>query len=89
MVMLMVPKGVWVQGGYNSLYALSVGIGLNITPQIAFEYNYEKGVGGFSTFGNSHDITLAFKFNNKNRYDYSGDDDEEALLVSSNKKDAL
>jgi len=86
MVMLMVPKGVWVQGGYNSLYALSVGIGLNITPQIAFEYNYEKGVGGFSTFGNSHDITLAFKFNNKNRYDYSGDDDEEALLVSSNKK---
>ena len=40
----------------------------------------------FSTFGNSHDITLAFKFNNRNRYDYSGDDDEEALLISSNKK---
>ena len=86
MVMLMVPKGIWVQTGYNSLYALSAGIGLNITPQIAFEYNYEKGVGGFSTFGNSHDITLAYKFINKERYDYSGDEDEEALLISGDKK---
>ena len=86
MIMLMVPKGVWVQTGYNSLYALSAGIGLNITPQIAFEYNYEKGVGGFSTFGNSHDITLAYKFINKDRYDYSGDEDEEALLISGGKK---
>ena len=86
MVMLMVPKGIWVQAGYNSLYALSAGIGLNISPQIAFEYNYEKGVGGFSTFGNSHDITLAYKFENRNRYDYSGDDEEEALLMSSRNK---
>ncbi|WP_245925655.1 PorP/SprF family type IX secretion system membrane protein, partial [Algibacter marinivivus] len=86
MVMLMVPKGIWAQAGYNSLYAFSAGIGLNVTEQIAIEYNYEKGVGGFSTFGNSHDFTLAFKFNNKNRYDYSGEDDEEALLISPNKK---
>jgi type IX secretion system PorP/SprF family membrane protein len=86
MAMLMVPKGIWVQGGYNSLYALSAGIGLNISPQIVIEYNYEKGVGGFSTFGNSHDFTLAYKFNSRTRYDYSGDDDEEALLMPSNSK---
>ena len=86
MIMLMVPKGIWVQGGYNSLYALSAGVGLNVSPQIAVEYNYEKGVGGFSTFGNSHDITLAYKFKNNYRYDYSGDDDEEALLISSKKR---
>ncbi|SHI52116.1 PorP/SprF family type IX secretion system membrane protein [Algibacter luteus] len=86
MVMLMVPKGIWFQGGYNSLYAFSAGIGLNISPQIVIEYNYEKGVGGFSTFGNAHDFTLAYKFNNRNRYDYAGDDDEEALLIPSNSK---
>ncbi|WP_396601280.1 PorP/SprF family type IX secretion system membrane protein [Algibacter sp. R77976] len=86
MVMLMVPKGVWAQAGYNSLYAMSVGIGLNISPQIALEYNYEKGVGGFSTFGNSHDITIAYKFKNDYQYDYSGDDDEESLLISSKNK---
>ncbi|MGB5419412.1 PorP/SprF family type IX secretion system membrane protein, partial [Algibacter sp.] len=86
MVMLMVPKGIWAQAGYNSLYALSAGVGLNVSEQIAFEYNYEKGVGGFSTFGSSHAVTLAYKFKNNNRFDYSGDDDEEALLMSSNKK---
>uniref|UniRef100_UPI002632AB38 PorP/SprF family type IX secretion system membrane protein n=1 Tax=uncultured Algibacter sp. TaxID=298659 RepID=UPI002632AB38 len=86
MLMLMVPKGIWAQAGYNSLYALSLGVGLNVSPQIAIEYNYEKGVGGFSTFGNSHDITLAYKFKNNYRYNYSGDDDEEALIMSSNKK---
>ncbi|XMO85991.1 PorP/SprF family type IX secretion system membrane protein [Algibacter sp. AS12] len=86
MVMLMVPKGIWAQAGYNSLYAVSAGIGLNISNQIAVEYNYEKGAGGFSAFGNSHDITIAYKFNNNYRYDYSGDDDEEGLLLSSNKK---
>ena len=86
MVMLMVPKGFWAQAGYNSLYTLSAGIGLNITTQIAIEYNYGKGVGGFSAFGNAHDITLAYKFENRNRYAYSGDDDEEGLLMSTTKK---
>ena len=85
-VMLMVPKGIWGQAGYNTLYGLSAGVGLNITSQIAIEYNYEKAIGDLSSFGNSHDITVAFKFNNRERYDYSGDDAEEALLISSNKK---
>ena len=85
-VMLMVPKGIWGQAGYNTLYGLSAGVGLNITSQIAIEYNYEKAMGDLSSFGNSHDITVAFKFNNRERYDYSGDDAEEALLISSNKK---
>ena len=86
MFMLMVPKGVWAQAGYNSLYALSAGIGLNISSQVAIEYNYEKGVGGFSNFGNSHDITLAYKFKNNERYDYNGDDEEKALIISSKMK---
>lgn len=86
LLMLTVPKGIWAQAGYNSLYGMSAGIGINITKQIAIEYNYEKAIGDLSTFGNSHDITLAYKFRNKNRYSYSGDDEEEALLSGAKRK---
>ncbi|MFK7781351.1 PorP/SprF family type IX secretion system membrane protein [Psychroserpens sp.] len=85
-MMLTVPKGIWAQVGYNTLYGVSGGIGLNITNQIALEYNYEKSIGDFSTFGNSHEITLAYKFKNKDRYNYNGDDDESALLISTKRK---
>ena len=79
-IMLTVPKGIWGQAGYNSLYGMSAGVGVNISKQIALEYNYEKAMGDLSAFGNSHDITVAYKFKNNNRYNYSGDDEEEALL---------
>ena len=79
-MMLTVPKGIWGQVGYNTLYGASAGIGINVSKQIALEYNYEKAIGDLSSFGNSHDITLAYKFKNKNRYNYSGDDEEESLL---------
>jgi len=84
-VMLTVPKGIWAQVGYNTKYGASVGLGVNITPQIAFEYNYEKPFGGLSDFGPSHEITLAYRFKNKNYYDYSRDDDL-AGLFSTEKK---
>lgn len=80
LAMLTVPKGIWAQAGYNTLYGVSVGLGLNITTQIAIEYNYEKAMGDLSNFGNSHDITLAYKFKNKQRYNYSGDDEVQALV---------
>ncbi|MGE5943007.1 MAG: type IX secretion system membrane protein PorP/SprF, partial [Flavobacteriales bacterium] len=79
--MFTVPKGFWAQAGYNTMYGVSGGIGLNITSQIALEYNYEKAMGDLSTFGSSHEITLAYKFKNRNRYNYSGDDDESALIA--------
>ena len=84
-MMLTVPKGIWAQAGYSSLYGVSGGVGLNITSQIALEYNYEKAIGDLLNFGNSHEITLAYKFKNKYRYNYSGDDDEQALLISNKK----
>ena len=89
LIMLAVPKGIWAQAGYNSLYGVSGGLGLNITTQIAVEYNYEKAIGDVSSFGNSHEITLAYKFKNKERYNYSGDDDEQALLSTKKKRKVL
>ncbi|KJD34186.1 hypothetical protein PW52_13385, partial [Tamlana sedimentorum] len=85
-VMLTVPKGIWAQVGYNTFYGVSGGVGFNITNNIGLEYNYEKAIGELDSFGSSHEITLAYKFNNNNkRFLYSGDDDEQAVL-SSNKR---
>lgn len=80
LAMLSVPRGIWAQVGYNTLYGLSGGLGLNITNQIAIEYNYEKAMGELSNFGSSHEITLAYKFVNKKSYKYSGDDEEVTLF---------
>jgi type IX secretion system PorP/SprF family membrane protein len=83
--MFTVPKGIWAQVGYNTLYGASGGIGLNITQQIAFEYNYEKAISDLSKFGSSHEITLAYRFNNSKNYQYSSGD-EVSGLISSNKR---
>jgi type IX secretion system PorP/SprF family membrane protein len=84
--MLMVPKGIWAQVGYNNLYGASGGIGLNITTQIAIEYNFEKALGDLTDFGPSHEITLAYKFKNNANYDYSREDDVSALISSDKKR---
>ncbi|MDP5158622.1 MAG: PorP/SprF family type IX secretion system membrane protein [Flaviramulus sp.] len=84
-VTLTVPKGIWAQVGYNTFYGVSGGLGLNITNQIAIEYNFEKAIGDLLSFGNSHEVTLAYKFNNRYRYRYNGDDDEQAFLIPDKK----
>ncbi len=84
-MMMTIPKGVWAQAGYNTLYGVSGGIGFNLTNQISLEYNYEKAIGDLASFGNSHEITLAYKFKNNNRYLYSGDDDDGALITPNTK----
>ncbi|TYB73305.1 MULTISPECIES: PorP/SprF family type IX secretion system membrane protein [Bizionia] len=87
--MLMVPKGIWAQLGYNTVYGVTGGIGMNVTEQISVEYNYEKAMGDLATFGSSHEFTLAYKFNTRNRFKYSGDDREQALLIKKQKKRTL
>ncbi|MBO3097791.1 PorP/SprF family type IX secretion system membrane protein [Gelidibacter pelagius] len=84
--MLTVPKGIWAQVGYNTLYGASAGLGINITKQIAIEYNFEKAIGDLTHFGPSHEITLAFKLNNNSHYDYSAEDEMSALINSDNKR---
>ncbi|WP_048331281.1 PorP/SprF family type IX secretion system membrane protein [Bizionia psychrotolerans] len=84
--MVMVPKGIWAQLGYNTVYGVTGGIGMNVTKQIAVEYNYEKAMGDLATFGSSHELTVAYKFNTRNRFQYSGDDREEAFLIKEQKR---
>ncbi|MFV8357100.1 PorP/SprF family type IX secretion system membrane protein [Flavobacterium sp. XS1P32] len=77
LVMFSIPKGIWAQAGYNSFHGVSGGIGINVTPRIALEYNYEKALGNFSQFGPSHELVLAYKF----KSDYSDDDEDEGALI--------
>ena len=86
--MITSPKGIWAQVGFNSHYGGSAGLGLNITEQIAIEYNFEKALGAMTNFGPSHDITLAFKFKNTSNYKYN-DDDEIGSIFSSDGKRVL
>nr|WP_315188996.1 PorP/SprF family type IX secretion system membrane protein [uncultured Flavobacterium sp.] len=79
LVMFSVPKGIWAQAGYNTLYGMSGGIGLNITPKISVEYNFEKGTGNLSNFGSSHEVVFAYKFKSNNYY---RDEDDEGSLIS-------
>jgi type IX secretion system PorP/SprF family membrane protein len=83
--MLTVPKGIWFQAGYNTMYGVSGGLGINITKQIAVEYNYERQITGLTNLGAAHEITLAYRFKNNNYYDYSRDDDL-AGLINTEKK---
>ena len=83
--MVSVPKGIWAQAGYNTLYGMSAGIGLNITKEIAIEYNYENAVGDLSNLGNSHEFTIAYRFKKTERRSYFDDNEEQALFTSSRK----
>lgn len=80
LAMVTVPKGIWAQVGYNSLYGASGGLGLNITKEIAIEYNFEKALGDLTDFGPSHEITLAYRFKNNENYDYSSEDEISGLI---------
>lgn len=84
--MLLVPKGIWAQVGYNSLFGASGGLGLNITKQIAIEYNYEMAIGELMDFGPSHEITLAYKISSYRNYDYSREDEVSALISGDKKR---
>jgi len=79
--MLTVNKGLWAQFGYSTKYGGSAGLGINITSQIAIEYNYEKPFNELTNLGSSHEITLAYRFKNNNYYDYSSDDELAGLFT--------
>ena len=85
LMMFAIPTGIWIQAGYNTLYGASGGLGLNLTPRISIEYNFEKSLGDLSNFGSSHEIVLAYKFKRKNIY-YGEDEEEGAIIPVTVKK---
>jgi len=85
LAMINVPRGLWLQMGYNNVYGVSGGLGFNLSSQIALEYNVEKSIGEFVDYGTSHDITLAYRFKTKKDYKYSGDDEVSGLFTKKQK----
>lgn len=57
------PKIGWLQSSYNTIYGISAGIGINISPKIALGYAYEKNIiNKLTDIGATHDVFLTFNF---------------------------
>ncbi len=81
LAMVTIPNGLWTQLGYNTIYGISAGLGLNISQSIAIEYNYERGLGNFINFGPSHEIGFAYKI--PTNQSYLDEDDLGSIIPSA------
>ena len=62
-LILDLPKLGWLQGGYDSFYGVSAGIGFNLGKRISLGYTMENGVSNnFNGFGITHEISFAYSF---------------------------
>jgi type IX secretion system PorP/SprF family membrane protein len=62
-LILDLPKIGWLQGGYDSFYGASAGVGFNLNQRLSIGYTMEKGLSNnFDNFGLTHEISVAFSF---------------------------
>lgn len=62
-LILDLPKLGWIQGGYDSFYGASAGIGFNLNRRLSLGYTMEKGLSNnFDNFGVTHEISFAYSF---------------------------
>ena len=62
-LILDMPKLGWVQGGYDSFYGASAGVGFNLNKRLSIGYTMEKGLSNnFDNFGLTHEISFAYSF---------------------------
>ncbi len=62
-LVLDLPKLGWVQGGYDSFYGASAGIGFNLNRRLSLGYTMEKGLSNnFENFGVTHELSFAYSF---------------------------
>jgi len=62
-IILDLPKLGWIQGGYDSFYGASAGIGFNLNRRLSLGYTMEKGLSNnFDNFGVTHEISFAYSF---------------------------
>ncbi|WP_415799296.1 PorP/SprF family type IX secretion system membrane protein, partial [Flavobacterium cucumis] len=70
-LLLDIPNKAWLQGGYNTLYGFSAGVGITLSERFSLGYNYDIGLGDVSQLGSSHEFLLSYKFDEyeeSNRY---------------------
>ena len=62
-LILDLPKLGWLQGGYDSFYGASAGIGFNINRRLSIGYTMEKGLSDTQdNLGLTHEISFAYSF---------------------------
>ncbi|MEM9144178.1 MAG: type IX secretion system membrane protein PorP/SprF, partial [Bacteroidota bacterium] len=62
-LILDLPKLGWLQGGYDSFYGASAGIGFNLNRRLSLGYTMEKGLTtDFDNLGVTHEISFAYSF---------------------------
>ena len=62
-IILDLPRLGWVQGGYDSFYGASAGVGFNLNKRVSIGYTMEKGLSNnFDNFGLTHEISFAYSF---------------------------
>jgi len=62
-LILDLPKIGWLQGGYDSFYGASAGLGFNLNRRISIGYTMEKGLNSeVDNFGLTHEVSFAYSF---------------------------
>ena len=62
-LILDLPKIGWLQGGYDSFYGASAGVGFNLNRRLSIGYTMEKGLtNNFDNLGLTHEISFAYSF---------------------------
>lgn len=62
-LILDLPKLGWLQGGYDSFYGASAGVGFNLSRRLSLGYSFEKGLSEtFGNFGVTHEVSIALSF---------------------------
>ena len=83
-LILDLPKIGWLQGGYDSFYGASAGIGFNLNRRLSIGYTMEKGLdNNFDNLGLTHEISFAYSFTPNLTEDRVMLEDGEDLLVNN------
>ncbi|NKI27922.1 PorP/SprF family type IX secretion system membrane protein [Arenibacter sp. 6A1] len=85
-LILDLPKLGWLQGGYDSFYGASAGIGFNLNRRVSIGYTMEKGLtNNFDNLGLTHEISFAFSITPTLTEDRVMLEDKEDELVAQDK----
>jgi type IX secretion system PorP/SprF family membrane protein len=86
-LILDLPKLGWVQGGYDSFYGASAGIGFNLNKRVSIGYTMEKGLSNtFDNFGLTHEISFAYSFTPNLTEDRVMLEDSEEVLAQNDEE---
>ncbi len=89
-LILDMPKLGWVQGGYDSFYGASAGVGFNLNKRLSIGYTMEKGLSNnFDNFGLTHEISFAYSITPNLTEDRVMLEDSEDELAQNEEEDEV